>query len=176
MTITLSIIIVILLFVIYCLFFQNRPLSNKPQDCKVEKEEEIDYQSFESTYYVIKEKITKKKEAIEIVNKVIGRNELSKENTNFSKLNKAKPVWWFDILPEKFTEDLHLILGKDEGFIWITIPKDVITDVNNVFRVRDDNGRVQLVISSEPGVYYLRDVATGASGFNFEQYIQKEFY
>ena len=96
-------------------------------------------------------------------------------NTNFSKLNKAKPVWWFDILPEKFLEDLHLILGKEKGFIWLTIPKDAVADVNKVFRIRDDNGRVQLVISSEPGVYYLRDIASGGSGFNFEQYIQKEF-
>lgn len=121
-------------------------------------------------------KITKKKEAIEIVNELLGWDELSNANTNFSKLNKAKPVSWFDILPENFLEDLHLILAKQEGFIWLTIPEGVVADVNKVFRVRDDNGRVQLVILAERGVYYLKDIASGASGFNFEQYIQKEFY
>ena len=49
-------------------------------------------------------------------------------------------------------------------------------DVKKVFRIRDDNGFVELKISSEPGVYYLRDIASGATGFNFKLYIKKEFY
>ena len=120
MTIILGIIIIVLLIVLFYLYAQNRALRNAQS--KVEGEtglteelgklstggkeladqlesETTDHQSFESTYYVIKEKITKKKEAIEIINKVLGRNELSNINTNFSKLNKAKPIWWFDIPP-----------------------------------------------------------------------------
>lgn len=174
MTIILSIIIIFLIVVVYYLYTQNKKLESK---AAYEKgvEEEIDFQSFESTYYVVKNKITKKKQAIEIVNAVLKRNELSKANTRFSNLNKAKPIWWFDIPQTKFTEDLHLLLAKEGGFIWIKIPKGFVTDVSKIFRIRDDNGLVEIKISSEPGVYYLRDIASGASGFNFEQYIQKEF-
>jgi hypothetical protein len=132
-------------------------------------------QTFESTYYVIDEKITKKKEAIGIVNKALGKNELLKSNTCFSNLNKAKPIWWFDIPIKKFKEDLHLILAKENGFVWIKIPKEANIDVRNIFRIREDNGMVELKISSEPGVYYLRDITSGGKGLNFEQYIKKEF-
>ena len=60
-------------------------------------------------------KITKK-QAIRVVNETLGSDELSNVNTNFSKINKSKPVWWFNIPPLKFSNDLHLILEKKEGF------------------------------------------------------------
>lgn len=191
MIITLIIIIVILLIVIYYLYTQNQALRNniteEKEENKLEKEvgievreeieeEKIDSESIEPTY-VFKDKTTsKKKEVINTVNETLGRDELSKVNTNFSKLNKGKPGWSFDILPDKFLEDLHLILFKEKGFIWITVPKGVVNDVNAVFRIRDDNGRAQLEISAERGLHYLRDIASAGNGLNFEQYIAMEFY
>jgi hypothetical protein len=175
MSIILSAIILILLIVIYYLYNQNRTFQVEDTNNKeIEEDPQID-QSFESTYYVLDNIKITKKVAIDIVNAALGRKELSKHNTRFSNLNKAKPIWWFDIPPAKFKDDLHLILAKNKGFIWIKISKGVIVDLAEVFRIRDDNGFVELKISSEPGVYYLRDIASGASGFNFEQYIKKEF-
>src|SRR5690606_787324 len=81
-------------------------------------------QSFESAYYVINNIKIKKQVAIDIVNKALGKTELTKANTNFSKLNQTKPVWWFTIPTKKFKKDLHLLLAKEEGFIWIKIPKE----------------------------------------------------
>ena len=176
MVITFNVIIVILLIVIYYLYNQNKTLQAQNSTQKeIEKEPQIE-QSFESPYYVLDNIKVTKKGAIEIVNTALGSSKLSKSNTRFSNLNKAKPIWWFDIPPAKFKDDLHLILAKNKGFIWIKIPKGVIVDLSEVFRIRDDNGFVELKISSEPGVYYLRDIASGATGFNFKLYIKKEFY
>jgi len=177
MSVILSIIIVILLIVIYYLYNKNRTQHDEiTVEREIEEDPQID-QSIESTYYVLDDIKVTKKVAIEIVNAATRRTELSKENTNFSKLNKAKPVWWFNIPPIKFSEDLHLILKKGEGFIWITIPKGVVKDVYTTFRIREINNKdfVDIEITSEIGVYYLRDVKSGGTGFNFEQYIKKEF-
>lgn len=160
------------MIVIYYLLiqFKGRVIKSKEDSTGAEdlKSQSIEYASN-------KKKPTNKNVSIKVINATIGRNELSLANTYFSNINKAKAVWWFDILSEKFSEDLHLILRKESGFIWVKIPGNTITDVNRVFRIRDDNGRVQLVISSELGVYYLRDIASKASGFNFEHYVEKEF-
>lgn len=194
MIISLIIIIVFLLIVIYYLYIQNVALRNKAtqeltvkeaveelrveQDLLVGKEineEKIDHKPFESTDSVLENTKVIKKEAINIVNETLGRNELSNANTNFSNLNKAKPVWWFDINQKRFLKDLHLILAKNKGFIWIKIPKGAIKDVSKTFYIRGDNGLVDIVISSETGINYLRD-DKGDASFNFEQYIEMEFH
>lgn len=179
MTIITIIITVIFLIVIYSLFTQNKALLNNPAPSKLqneldqELEEEIDSQSIDLTNYILKNRITSKREAIDVVNMFVGRNQLSNSNTNFSSLNKAKPVWWFDINAARFSKDLHLILAKQKGFIWIIIPKSVVINPSKTFYIRKDNGLVQLVISAESGFNYLRD--TKGSYFNFEHYIEKEF-
>jgi hypothetical protein len=84
-------------------------------------------------------------------------------------------VWWLNIDPDRFKKDLHLILVKVKGFVWITIPKEVCYDPGNKFKIRKDRGLVDLEISSEPGHYYLRDVKFGGTGFNFSKYIRNNF-
>ena len=203
MIIILSIIIVLLLIVIYYLYVQNLALRNVNQkvvvneiDEELEKEqaEGIDDEEFGKLEEELVEEVTDihslksndsdlenmkitKKQAIWVVNETLGRDELSNVNTNFSKLNKSKPVWWFNIPPLKFSNDLHLILEKKKGFFWIKIPKGTVKDVSKTFRIREDRSKdyVDIEITSELGIYYLRDVKSGGTGFNFEQYIEMEF-
>ena len=122
MIIILGIIIIVLLIVIYYLYNQNKTLQAQNSTQKeIEKEPQIE-QSFESPYYVLDNIKVTKKVAIEIVNTALGSGAI-KSNTNFSKLNKAKPVWWFDIPPEKFKDDLHLILRERKRIYLDNDPK-----------------------------------------------------
>lgn len=114
--IILSIVIVLLLGVVYYLYFKNNALRNAAREHRSEDNNEDGEEVFyyeEPAYSVLANKQITKKEAVQTINAAIGRNELSNANTSFSKLNKAKPVWWYDILPEKFSEDLNLILRKE---------------------------------------------------------------
>jgi hypothetical protein len=116
-----------------------------------------------------------KNEAMNIVNLFVGIKKLSNNNTNYSNINKSKPVWWLNIDPDRFKRDLHLILVKGKGFIWITIPKEVCYNPAEKLRIREDKGLVDLEISAETGYYYLRDIKSGGTGFSFEQYVVHRF-
>jgi hypothetical protein len=117
----------------------------------------------------------KKSEAIITVNNFLGEKTLNSQNTNFSKVNISKPVWWFNIPPKRFMNDLHLILLKEKGFIWIKIPGKRFKNLEKEFRIRQDKNVVDLEISAEPGYYYLRDIKSGGTGIGFEQFVVNIF-
>jgi len=116
-----------------------------------------------------------KSNAITYINKYSEFDYLTSANTSFSNINKAVPIWWFNIAPEKFEEELHLILAKNKSFIWIKLPAGSVSNPKRKFRFRDDKGLIELKISSNPGYNYLRDETSGGIGFGFQQYVQKEF-
>ena len=89
-----------------------------------------------------------KPEAIQIVNNYIGESLLKNSNTNFSKINDKKDVWWLNIPPERFANDLHLILLNEKGFNWIKIPANKFPNLEKTFRIREDKNVVDLEISS----------------------------
>lgn len=113
--------------------------------------------------------------AINEVNKLKGYGMLSNVNTSYANRSSAAPIWWFDIAPAKFKYDVHFILVKSKGFYWITLPKGTAPEPAKKFKIRDDNGLVDIKISSEKGVYYLKDTLGGGTEFGFEKYIVKEF-
>lgn len=189
----LIIIIVLLLGVIYYLYIKNAQAhstkTDSEKDCKLNKhliqekrgvyveaiEEVIEQQEIDhlSGNELNNEKITKGN-AIHLINASIGQNVLSNSNTNFANINKAIPIWWFDVNQNRFLEDLHLILAKNEGFIWLKIPKGTVKDPKKIFYIRADNGLVQLKISSERQ-NYLKDVSSGEGRFNYKEYVVRAF-
>lgn len=116
-----------------------------------------------------------KTESIITVNNYLGTNTLRNNNTNFSNINIAKDVWWFNIDPNRFKKDLHLILNNPKGFIWIKIPAEKYSSPERVFKIRADKNLVDLEISASPGLSYLRDIKSGGTGFYFKPYIVKIF-
>ena len=115
----------------------------------------------------------KKSQAINIVNSHLGHRALTYRNTSFSNINKAKPVWWLNISPQKFDSELHILLANNPGLIWLKIKANTFSDLEGVFRTRSDNGYIDLEIPVS-GYEYMRDIKSGGSGYDFKPHIQWE--
>ncbi len=109
-----------------------------------------------------------------MVNAYLGYSGLTARNTSFSNVNKGKPVWWLNISPPKFGRDLHILLAKNTGLIWLKIEADTFPNLGNVFRTRYDNGYIDLEISIR-GAQYMRDIKSGGAGYDFKQHIEREW-
>ncbi|CAC9615444.1 hypothetical protein [uncultured Gammaproteobacteria bacterium] len=117
-----------------------------------------------------------KQEAIELVNNHLQEQPLNMENTNIAKINAAKDVWWFTIPPERFSNDLHLLLKKTNGFIWLKISANTFIEPQNIFKLRTNADKIDLEISSDNGLNnYMVDIKSGGIGYNFKQHIEHEF-
>lgn len=118
-----------------------------------------------------------KSEAIKTVNSYLGRPALDNRNTRFSKVNSSKDVWWLNIPINKFSSDVHLVLAKSQGFIWIKIPTGSFPNLSSFskFKIREDIGAVDLEISCDKKYKYLCDIKSGGSEFDFEPLIEFEF-
>lgn len=115
-----------------------------------------------------------KSTAIRIVNKHVGEGLLNNFNTHFSNINKsAKKVWWFNIPPQKFENDLHILLAKNPGLIWLRIKAGAIPHPESVFRVRPDKGSIHLEIPVS-GDRYLQDIMD-RTGYDFRPHIEYEW-
>jgi hypothetical protein len=133
-------------------------------------EVEVDLTSAKNSRYKPSKKV-----AMDIVNNHLGYDALSKLNTNYATLNLELSRWWFDIPPEKFRNELNLILAQEDSFKWVKIPPHVARNPLEKFAMRADKGLIDILISAESGYYYLRDVRSNGTNFNFEPYVQKEF-
>lgn len=99
-----------------------------------------------------------------------GRNS----NTHFSNINKsAKQVWWFNIPPQRFENELHILLAKKQGLIWLRIKAGTIPHPESVFRVRPDKGSIHLEMPVS-GDRYLRDIMD-RTGYDFRPHIAYEW-
>ena len=114
-----------------------------------------------------------KKEIIEYINDT-NDTYLNSSNTSYSKINKSKDVWWFNVPTHKFNEDVHLLLNDESKVIWITLPKGFVTNLYSTFKVRLDKDAVDLEISADKHFRYLHDVKSGGTSFNLEKYIKEK--
>ena len=119
-------------------------------------------------------KAVDKRSAMERINSALGNVLLNHDNTHFSNVNASKPVWWFNIDPCKFENDLHLLCAKNSGLIWLKIEANIFRSPERTFRFRSDKGLVDLEISCG-GERYMHDVKSGGSGYDFRPHIQREW-
>ena len=117
-----------------------------------------------------------KRTAIARVNENVGYRLLDERNTSFANVNASKAVWWLNISPLKFRSELHLLLADDSKnrLTWLRIAANSIPEPAKVFRIRGDNGAVDLGISCLPTNYML-DVYSRGIGYNFSKYIVQEW-
>ena len=97
---------------------------------------------------------------------------LSSRNTSYSKINKSKDVWWFNVPVTKFTEDVHLLLKTEHFALWVVLPKGLIKGMP--FKIREDKNAVDLEISADRSFKYLVDVKSGGTGLDFKEYVNTE--
>jgi hypothetical protein len=109
-----------------------------------------------------------KKEIIDYINQTY-KADLNSKNTNYSKINKSKDVWWFNVSVSKFVEDVNLLLNTENQVLWIVLPKGFTNGVP--FKIREDKNAVDLEISADKSFKYLKDVKSGGTGFNFKEFI-----
>ena len=115
-----------------------------------------------------------KARAMERVNSDLGHALLNHGNTAFANVNAAKPVWWFNIDPRKFGNDLHLHCAGNPGLVWLRIDAGTFPNPEGTFRSRRDKGLINLEISCDVA-QYIRDVKSGGSGYDFRPHIQREW-
>ena len=124
-----------------------------------------------------------KSDAMQMVNDHIGGRVLKgsgrNANTHFSNIinrsTKQVPhVWWFNIPPQKFRNELHLLCAKNPGLIWLRLDAGAIPNPGSVFRLRTDKDVIDLEIAIS-GNLYLKDVKSGGTGYDFRPYIAYEW-
>ena len=109
-----------------------------------------------------------KREAIARVNSYLGRTLLNNQNTHFSNVNKAVPVWWLEIPVRKIGKQVHLLLRREDGgLIWLRCPPGTFD--SDDFRQRLDKDVVSLQIETGP-----RFLSDRLSGYNFSHNVELE--
>lgn len=98
---------------------------------------------------------------------------LTTSNTSYSKINKSKEVWWFNVRTHKFSEDVHLLLQADNQVIWLKLPKGFVSNLYSTFKIREDKDAVDLEISADRHFKYLQDVKSGGIGFDFRPFVKE---
>ena len=115
-----------------------------------------------------------KSQAIEMVNDHLRDDVLTSDNTSFASVNRSKSVWWLNISTRRFKSELHILLAKNPGLIWLRIKANAFQRLDNVFRIRLDKDAVDLEISSG-GTQYMRDTKSGGVGYDFRPHIKYEW-
>ena len=113
-----------------------------------------------------------KSEIIALIN-VRHRASLNNSNTSYSKINKSKAVWWFNVPVHKFNDEVHLLLNDESKAIWIHLPNGFVNNVASYFRIRQDKDAVDLEISADKNDKYLHDVKSGGTGFDFSSLVKE---
>ena len=114
-----------------------------------------------------------KKEIADFINSTREAN-LNRANTSYSKINKSKAVWWFNVPVHKFTDDVHLLLDTTTFVIWIHLPKNFVHNLSTYFKIRPDRDAVDLEISSDRNYKYLIDVKSGGTEFDFKAFFKEK--
>ena len=115
-----------------------------------------------------------KSDAMRMVNEHIGGRALKGSNTSFSNINTRHPVWWLNINPQRFKSELHILLAKNPGLIWLRLDANAIPNPESVFRARSDNGLIDIEIAVG-GNRYLMDVKGGRIGYDFRPHVAYEW-
>ncbi|MBO0592920.1 hypothetical protein I2486_16065 [Cellulophaga sp. E16_2] len=115
-----------------------------------------------------------KNEIIDFINRT-RKASLTISNTSYSKINKSKDVWWFNITTSKFSTPVNLLLQIEDGVFWIVLPVGFVNSIEKTFRIRQDKDAVDLEINAGSR-NFLCDIKSGGTLFDFGAYIKEEVY
>lgn len=115
-----------------------------------------------------------KKDAIDYINKTYG-GDLNNANTSFASISisKYKTVWWANIPLKKFNESVHLLFNDTDEVIWIELPKSFEPNLSDKFKIRPDINAVDIEVWAVNDEQYMKDVKSGATGFDFKPFIKE---
>ena len=116
----------------------------------------------------------KKFQAINYLNKQLGKEVLKNSNTNFSNINSRRSVWWMNIKLERLKEDFNILLVGENELIWLKIPANSF-DPYRDFRIWEEKNAADLYISSDRSYRYLKDISSGARGVDFRPFLVEAF-
>jgi hypothetical protein len=115
-----------------------------------------------------------KKELIAYINQNY-QADLMLNNTSYSKINKSKAVWWFNISISKFNAPVNLLLKTEDGAFWLLLPVGFVDSIEETFKIRKDKDAVDIEINAGSR-NFLCDVKSGGIGFSFGEFIKAEIY
>lgn len=115
----------------------------------------------------------KKADAMRMVNDHIGGRVLEHSNTSFANINARSPVWWFTFSPQRFRNELHILLAKNPGLIWLRLDAGAVPDPESAFTARSDKRLIDFKIAIS-GDRYLRDIM-GKAGYDFRAHVACEW-
>lgn len=119
--------------------------------------------------------INNKNEAILVANQLLGKEYFKSSLLSYSKINKSKAVWWFNIRTERFSDNVDIFLNTGTIIIWLHLPVNFVGSVSEKFKIRQDKDAVDIEISADKSYMYMRDVKSGGTGFNFTPFVKREF-
>lgn len=102
------------------------------------------------------------------------KSGLNNSNTSYSSINKSKLVWWFTISISKFNNDFHLLLDTNQNVLWLHLPKGFIKQLATSFKIREDRNAVDIEISADKSLKYLKDIKSGGRGFDFTTFLKEK--
>ena len=116
---------------------------------------------------------TPKSKAIMLVNSHLSNDVLNSKNTTFSSVNATKNVWWLNISPKKFEQELHILCAEEFKLFWLVIEENSIPNPESKFKLRKDKFVLDIEISYAPE-WYMHDVKSGGTRYDFHPHIRRE--
>ena len=123
-----------------------------------------------------------KSDAMRMVNAHLGETLLkgsgNDSNTRFANINTRKQVWWFTIPPQMFGNELHILLAKKPGLIWLRLDAGAIPNPSDMFSPRAD-GDVDVEICCDTSslcyMHDIRSIRIRGIGYDFRPHIEYEW-
>ena len=95
-----------------------------------------------------------KEMAIPIVSDHLPNYNVTHNNSVFSNINVAKPVWWIDPANKKFSQDLFFIFNNsDIELIVFLIPSNYFAFPQNIFRQRKEKDCSHIEVATRDPEY-----------------------
>lgn len=113
-------------------------------------------------------------QAINYLNKQLGKEVFKNSNTNFSNINSRRNVWWMNIKLERLKEDFNILLIGEDDLHWLKIPANSFNPQID-FRIWEEKNAIDLYLSSDKNDRFLKDISSGARGVDFKPFVVKVF-
>ena len=116
-----------------------------------------------------------KKTAIKLLNDHFAHNIFNNSNVNFSNINTAKDVWWFDIPLKKISssEEINLLMHDDKKHLiyHLCIPSEYFKSNIDMLHVRDEKHCISLELSTQEHLLF-KDIRPKSGKLDFSKFLK----